>query len=162
GSNFPRPIQFFGDAGNDTLDARLAVPGAVLVGGAGNDTLLGGAGRDILLGGLGADSLRGGGNDDILIGGVTDHDADRTALMALAAEWWRTDANLATRIGHLDGSQGGGLNGNYGLNAQTVHDDAAIDELFGEAGFDWFIYLGSGAFADHLNDGQSGDAFLIL
>ena len=60
------------------------------------------------------------------------------------------------------GSQGGGLNGTYRLNATTVHDDAAIDELFGEAGFDWFIYTGSGAFADHLNDWQSGDAALVL
>ncbi len=162
GSNFPRTVQFFGDAGNDTLDARQAGPGAILVGGAGDDVLLGGAGRDLLFGGLGADTLRGGGNDDILIGGVTDHDADRTALAALAAEWRRTDADLATRISHLNGSQGGGLNGASWLNALTVHDDGATDELFGEAGLDWFIYLGSGANADHVNDQQGGDAVLVL
>src|SRR5262249_33230235 len=34
GSNFPRPVQFFGDAGNDTLDAHLVPSGAILVGGA--------------------------------------------------------------------------------------------------------------------------------
>src|SRR5262249_21381926 len=38
GSNFPRPVQFFGDAGNDTLDGRQAVQGAILVGGAGDDS----------------------------------------------------------------------------------------------------------------------------
>jgi Ca2+-binding RTX toxin-like protein len=162
GSNFPRTVQFFGGAGNDTLDARSAGPGAVLVGGEDNDTLLGGSGRDLLFGGLGVDLLRGGSNEDLLIGGITDHDTDRTALTALAAEWRRTDADLATRIAHLNGSQTGGLNGNYWLNAATVHDDGAVDELFGEGGFDWFIYVGTGASADHLNDWQSGDAALVL
>jgi hypothetical protein len=162
GSNFPRPVQFFGDAGNDSLDGRQAVQGAVLVGGVGDDSLLGGAARDILIGGLGVDTLRGGNGDDILIGGTTDHDANAAALTSLAAEWRRTDADLATRIGHLNGSQGGGLNGAYQLNATTVHDDGAIDELFGEGGSDWFIYRNSGAFADHLNDWQSGDAALLI
>lgn len=162
GGSFPRTVQFYGDAGNDTLDARNGIPGAVLVGGVGNDSLLGGAGRDLLLGGLGVDTLKGGGNEDILIGGTTDHDANLAALSALVSEWRRTDITLSARIAHLDGSQSGGLNGNFFLNASTIDDDGSIDELFGEAGNDWFIYVGSGPSADHLNDWQSGDVALVL
>src|SRR5262249_61406382 len=110
----------------------------------------------------GVDALHGGTGDDILIGSTTHHDANVTALNALAAEWRRTDADLATRIGHLNGSQSGGLNGGYLLNTTTVHDDGAIDELFGEGGSDWVIYRNSGALAHHLNDWQSGDAALLI
>src|SRR5262249_33558735 len=80
GNSIQRPVQLFGDDGNDTLDARAAPQGAILVGGAGNDLLYGGSGRDLLFGGLGADTLRGGGGEDILLGGVTAHEANRTAL----------------------------------------------------------------------------------
>jgi hypothetical protein len=82
---------------------------------------------------------RGSGDTPFRTGAPGLHRPERLALAALAAEWRRTDADLATRIGHLDGSQGGGLNAGYRLNATTVHDDGAIDELFGEAWFDWFL-----------------------
>src|ERR1700716_576058 len=49
-------IQVFGGAGNDiiTLDeTNGALPGAILFGGAGNDTITGGSGNDLLFGGTG-------------------------------------------------------------------------------------------------------------
>src|SRR5690348_2812698 len=49
-------IQVFGQGGNDTIaldEANGALPGALLSGGAGNDTLTGGSGDDLLFGGTG-------------------------------------------------------------------------------------------------------------
>ncbi len=55
-----------GGMGNDILIAGTKL-GAMLEGGAGNDTLTGGAGDDWLNGGSGADSLTGGAGDDTLL-----------------------------------------------------------------------------------------------
>ena len=104
-----RPAFLFGDDGNDTLDASGSSANNVLQGGAGNDTLQAGSGRDLLVGGLGADVLHGDGGDDILIGGTTDYDSNLAALDAIMAEWGRTDADYNTRIKHLNGTLGGGL-----------------------------------------------------
>ena len=151
------PAILFGDAGNDTLDARGSTANNILVGGAGTGQLQGGSGRDLLLGGLGADTLHGNGGDDIIIGNATDYDANLNALFALMAEWARTDADYTTRVGHLFGSAGGGLNGGNFLNNSTVHDDAAIDQLYGEAGSDWFFYTANGSNKDKLNDWLTGE-----
>src|SRR5205085_1602097 len=132
-----------GGKGNDLVDARGSTGDNVLLGGDGNDTQYGGSGRDILVGGLGADLLRGGDDDDVLIGGTTDYDGDLTAWSVIVDEWSRTDANYATRVDHLFGAASGGMNhiqGNYKyLNGSTLHNDGAIDELYGEGGTDWFI-----------------------
>jgi Ca2+-binding RTX toxin-like protein len=151
----------FGGAGDDTLtgdsgDNILAGgPGNdilsglggndVLLGGTGDDTLLGGDGRDLLVGGSGADSLDGGNDDDILIGGELAYynearnTANGNALRAVMAEWTST-ASYATRIQHLTGILGGGLNGAFRINSTTVSDDAgAVDTLYGRAGMDWFL-----------------------
>ncbi len=58
-----------GGAGNDTIDASLAPLKHVLMGMAGNDTLIGGVDKDTLYGGPGDDTLIGGGGNDYLIGG---------------------------------------------------------------------------------------------
>jgi Ca2+-binding RTX toxin-like protein len=152
----------FGDAGNDTLDARGSTANNVLVGGAGTDTLQGGAGRDILLGGAGADTLHGNGGDDVIIGNITDYDSNLAALNALMAEWARTDADYNTRVNHLLGNTTGGNNGNVVLNLQTVHDDAAIDQLYGEAGLDLFFYTAAGANKDKLNDPVQGEVTVAM
>jgi hypothetical protein len=109
------------------------------------------------LGGLGADVLDASGGDDILIGGTTDHDADLAALDAVSAEWGRSDADYNTRVKHLDGTLGGGLNGGSLLKAAMVHDDAAIDKLIGEGGMDLFFSLLSGPNKDKLNDQTIGE-----
>src|SRR5262249_54445050 len=123
-----------------------------LEGGAGADTLQAGSGRDLLVGGLGADVLHGNGGDDLLIGGTTDHDSNLAALNAVMAEWGRTDADYQTRVNHLDGTLSGGVSNGSLLTASTVHDDAAIDTLFGEGGSDWFLALLSGLNKDKIKD----------
>lgn len=138
----------YGGDGNDTLDARGSTANDILLGEAGNDALYGGRGRNLLVGGLGADSLNGGSGDDILIGGTTDDDGDLAALDAIMAEWGRTDLTYQQRINQLTGAAGGGLNGSYDLNDTTVHDDAAIDQLQGNGGTDWWFARVSGANAD--------------
>jgi hypothetical protein len=150
----------FGGDGNDRL--RGGGGNNVLVGGAGDDQLFGGKARDLLIGGLGADLLHGNGGDDILIGCTTDFDNNLAGLTAIMKEWGRTDADYLTRIHHLNGTASGGLNGSYFLNTQTVHDDAAVDTLFGDGGSDWFFYLASGAFKDKLKDRDSGELATIL
>ena len=91
-------------------------------------------GRDILIGGSGANTLTAGSGDDIMIAGSTSYDNNITALLALSAEWGRTDANYATRVAHLQGTLSGGLNGSYFLNTSTVFDDPAgvADLLVGD------------------------------
>jgi hypothetical protein len=159
---FAAPAFLFGGDGNDTLDASASTAPAVLVGGAGDDLLFGGSGRNILIGGLGSDALHGNAGEDLLVGGTTDYDANLTALTALRDEWARTDADFATRIAHLSGTQSGGLNGGYKLTAQTAHDDGAADDLWGGLGADWMIYVGTGPNADRRNDWENGDAGLQL
>jgi hypothetical protein len=156
------PAFLFGDGGNDTLSTAGSRANNVLEGGAGNDTLRAGPGRDLLVGGLGADVLRGGGGDDILIAGTTDHDISLVALNAVLTEWGRADADYPTRIAHLSGTQGGGLNGAVLLTPSTVHDDAARDQLFGGTGTDWFFARLSGLNNDTVNDQTSGEVITAV
>jgi Ca2+-binding RTX toxin-like protein len=178
----PSPDQIYGEGGDDVIaalggsDFVEAGPGNdnvdggggldLVVAGTGNDTIdagvdrdlvYAGAGDDQVVGGQGADTLHGGGGDDVLVGGTTDFDDNLAALDALMAEWGRTDADYAARVNHLNGSAGGGLNGGYFLNSNTVHDDAALDQLYGEAGSDWFFYTASGSIKDKLNDLVTGE-----
>jgi hypothetical protein len=99
--------------------------------------------------------LRGCNGEDILIGGTTDHDDGLDALAALLAEWRHEGQTTPylTRIGHLNGSLSGGQNGDAYLNAATVRDDGAVDDLFGEANSDWFLI----GLADRVRDRSSGE-----
>ncbi|MGH7137399.1 MAG: hypothetical protein ACREHD_16770, partial [Pirellulales bacterium] len=133
------PAVVFGGDGGDTIDARGSSANNVLVGGSGDDVLYGGHGRNLLIGGGGADTLSGGNGDDILIGGATDYGSNLAALDAIMAEWGRTDISYRQRIADLEGTASGGLNGPYLLNATTVHDDGASDELVGGGGRDWYF-----------------------
>jgi Ca2+-binding RTX toxin-like protein len=127
-----------GEAGND-----------LLVGGSGQDVLDGGAGNDVLIGRGESDSLLGGDGEDLLIAGTTAFDLDRTALLAVVAEWTRRDADVATRVAHLRGQQAGGLNGPSTLTAATVSNDTAVNTLTGDSKIDWFFCaLGSDQLTD--------------
>jgi PKD repeat protein len=173
---FARPGQLlvFAQAGNDNIlfDAvkiqgkqQYVTAPAVILAGAGDDTI---DARDskadnILIGGAGADTVRGGGADDIVIGGTTDFDDNSMALLAMLAEWSREDINYQTRVGHLNGTLPGGLNGSFFLTAATVHDDSAIDQFYGEGGVeDWFFALTSGPFADDVRDRASAEFIVSL
>jgi uncharacterized delta-60 repeat protein len=151
------PAFIFGGDGNDTINAVGSSANNVLVGGSGADTLTGGSGRNILIGGGGADVLHGGSGGDILIGGMTDYDTNLADLALLISEWGRTDLSYQQRIDHLLGSASGGRNGSTYLNAQTVHDDGAVDQLFGQGGSDWFFARTSGSLQDSVNDRRHGE-----
>jgi Ca2+-binding RTX toxin-like protein len=141
---FPHTALLSGGDGDDLLDATDCSLSCILDGGDGADQLKGGSGNDLLFGGRGADVLRGGDGEDLLVGGVTAYDGDTTALAYVYSEWVRDDADYATRVSHLNGAEPGGYNNGYVLDAQTLIHDAAIDELFGEEGDDWFVRTGSG------------------
>jgi hypothetical protein len=159
--NLSVPALLFGGDGNDTLDASGSTANNVLAGGAGNDGLYGGSGRDLLIGGAGADVLRAGSGGAILIGGYTDYDANVPALLALMKEWGRTDADYNTRIKHLGGSLSGGLNGSYRLTKTTVHEDNALDYLYGGGGLDWYL-VGNGKNKDKVFSQTSGEVITTV
>jgi hypothetical protein len=139
--------------GNGTNNLTGDAQGNILVGGRGAATITGGSGRSLLIGGNGKDTIRGGSSDDILIGGYTDYDGNNAALMAVFAEWQRTDETYSQRISNIRGTTSGGLNASYDLNSTTVHDDGAVDTLTGNAGLDWFFATS----IDKITDLQSGE-----
>jgi Ca2+-binding RTX toxin-like protein len=116
-----------GGDGNDLLIGGHG--NDILLGGRGNDIMLGVAGNDLLIGGTGRDMLTGGGGQDILIGGTTAHDDDVDGLLAMMAVWGEEDVDVADRISALQDDL---------LDSDNLHDDRALDVLFGGAGFDWF------------------------
>ncbi|HYH66084.1 MAG TPA: hypothetical protein VD866_15425, partial [Urbifossiella sp.] len=85
-----------------------------------------------------------------------DYETDLAALRAVGAEWWRTDATFATRVSHLKGTTGGGLNGAMVLGTATIDNDGAADQLYGEAGTDWFFNHVSGV-RDTFRDFATGE-----
>lgn len=147
------PVIAFGGDGNDRLKAGGGP--SVLVGGDGDDSLLGGAGRDVLIGGRGADLIGGNGADDLLIAGATAFDANLTALNLIRAEW-TSGRSFADRVANLSGTGTSGVNGPVVLRTvvadPTVFDDDAVDRLTGGDGTDWFVFHGTGAFADQVVD----------
>jgi VCBS repeat-containing protein len=158
-----RPIYLFGEDGSDTLSVAGAAAGAVVIGGAGADSLTGGSGDDLLIGGAGADTVRAGSGEDIVIGAGTDFDNDLAALRAIRSEWVRSDVTFATRVAHLRGSAGG-LNGTRFLTATTIDEDAIRDTLYGEGGTDWFFAktTGTSALTDLLQDDKNNETFTLL
>ncbi len=84
--------------GDDSVDVSAApialVDGGdgddVLLGGAGNDTLLGGAGDDVLIGGPGNDTIDGGTGDNVAIESLTANTV--TSATAVGASWVKAHA----------------------------------------------------------------------
>lgn len=155
-------VELLGSPFGNVIDARGLSVSTVLVGGSVNDVLYGGSGRNLLIGGQGADTLYAGSAGDILIGGATSYDADPTALAFVMAEWDRTDVDYATRVNHLNGSLGGGLNGSYLLNSTTITDDATIDVLNGGAGLVWYIGHFNGVTQDQVTGQSSGEVLTSI
>jgi hypothetical protein len=115
--------------GTDQADYLMGSGSAptILIGGAGDDFLFGGSGRDILIGGLGADTLHGGGGDDILYGGNSLIDI-RT--MDTVLQQWNRPTSYAVRVARLSAV----------ISPTALPDDsAAVDQLYGEGGQDWFL-----------------------
>ena len=70
-------------------------------------------------------------------------------LCDITDEWWGGSGGWKGKINHL--TNGGGKNGTTVLDATTVFDDAAIDDLRGGHGKDWFLARTTGLFADDLD-----------
>jgi hypothetical protein len=156
------PVVIDAGAGNDTVDASGDSHNAIVLGGAGNDTLTGGSSNDILIGGLGADVLHGDNGDDILVSGPTALDSSLAALLGLMDEWSNTGTSFLTRVQHLSGSLAGGANTPFFLNSSTVQKDTFVDQLFGEGGSDWFLYVAGGKKPDQVKDAVSGEVLTGL
>ncbi len=151
-----------GGSANDTLTGRASLS-TILIGLAGNDTLVGGSQRDLLFGGTGADSLQSGSADDLLISGTTAFDTNRAALLQLYAEW-TSGRTFAQRTANIWGNgTGTRSNGSTFLNndpsdaiTDTVFADSDVDSLTGGLGQDWFFVLASEV-TDFLGTGTTQD-----
>jgi hypothetical protein len=108
----------------------------ILVGNGGNG-LNGGNARSLLIAGASHSVLTGGNDEDILIGGTTAYDTNIAALVAIMAEWSRTDETYDVRVNHL--MNGGGNNDPFRLNATTVTGNGGGNTLMGGAGRDLFF-----------------------
>jgi Ca2+-binding RTX toxin-like protein len=126
----------------------------VLLGDTGNDTLIGGSGRDLLLGGSGASRLEATSMEDIVVAGTSAYDLTvpstqtLAALDAIMAEWGRTDIDFLTRVGHLQGTLAGGLNGASFLNTSTVHDNGVKDTIVLSGQPEWVFLSAKGQDVD--------------
>jgi len=129
----------------------------VLLGGAGDDTLVGGLGRNVLIGGQGADSLVGQAGEDVLVAGGTMYDQNLVALDAVMAEW-RTNVPYADRVNHL--RYGGGLNGASLLNSAAYINDLGQNRLTGATGLD--LFYGSKTQDAHDWNEPSGEVFVAF
>jgi hypothetical protein len=106
----------------------------LLVGNGGN-VLTGGTGRrNLLIAGAAASTLLGGDDEDLLIGGTTAYDTDLASLLAIMAEWTRTDEDYDTRVFNLTHGIGVPL-----LDATTVLGNGGGNTLRGGPGRDLFF-----------------------
>ena len=151
------PATIDGGGGSDVVDVRGSAANNVLMGGDGADTLYGGAGRDLLIGGLGADVLRAGGGDDILIGGMTDFDTNVAALASVLADWGRTNLGYAGPGRSPIWRDARRSQWRQLAHTREPHDDAAVDQLFGEGNQDWFLYQATGTSRDILRDRKNNE-----
>jgi hypothetical protein len=126
------PSWIFGGSGNDVFYADSG--NSVLVGGSGNNVLVSGRGDNILIAGCGGrNEILGTQGNNVEVGGSASCQTNEAALAAIMAEWSSGDA-YATRVGRIDGTIGGGLNGSWDLDAGTISHGAGYDYLFGGIG----------------------------
>ena len=104
---------------------------AILLGGAGKDSLQGAKKRSILVGGDDADRLVGNSEDDVLIGGIVRDQIDLFRLVSVLETWNRTDKTYQQRITLLGGPSG--------ISGLTIGEDGESDTLIGNAGVDWYM-----------------------
>jgi uncharacterized delta-60 repeat protein len=107
-----------GGSGDDSLSGNAQ--NDALVGNAGNNRLAGNGGRDRIRGGAGNDRIYGGASSDWLYGGDGND------------EIWGEGGN--DRITGGDGADT--LHGNAGNDTFLTSADSAIDQIFGDRGFD--------------------------
>jgi hypothetical protein len=111
----------------------------ILVGDANANLLVGGGGRNLIIGGGVADRIVGGRGDNILIGGTTIYDAEVAALVAIMAEFTRTDEGFDLRVSNIQNGRGLLKGTGIRLNRTTVHADGSPDQLWSGLGRNWFL-----------------------
>jgi hypothetical protein len=116
------------------VKASAGADANILVGNGGNVLTGGSHGRNLLIAGGAAGSLHGGNNQDLLIGGTTAYDTDVDSLIAIMAEWSRTDEDYHTRIDNL-------MAGTVALrlNPTTVTSNGGRNTLLAGPGLSWFF-----------------------
>jgi Ca2+-binding RTX toxin-like protein len=151
------PALIFAGTGNCTLSAAGSSANNILVGGSGSNHLTGGSGRDILIGG-GGGVLQAGSGGDLLIAGSTAYDVNVQALLALLAEWGRTDIDYLQRVQDLFSGGSGAANGNVLLNEPAVTAGSASSQLIGGSDGDWFWFAKRPTAPDQINAFAAGEA----
>jgi Ca2+-binding RTX toxin-like protein len=129
-----KPSWIFGGTGNDIFYADSG--NSVLVGGSGNNVLFAGRGDNILIGGGGGRNIiMGTQGNNVEVGGGCSYETNEAALNAVMAEWSSTDS-YAKRVGYLNDTitGGGGQNGSWYLDANTIIHGSTSDYLFGGIG----------------------------
>jgi hypothetical protein len=129
---------------------------SLLIGDANGNRLVGGAGRNVIIGGAGADQIFGGNGDNLLLSGSTAYDMNLVALQVIMREWTRTDADFSTRLAHL--RTGGGLNGDFLLDATHVFGDGVQNAVTGGSGQNAFFVQPS----DVIRKVQPGDLIIFI
>jgi hypothetical protein len=147
-----------GGSTTTTMDASGFSGVVTLDGGGGSATLTGSSEESVLIAGTGKCTLNGGtGGDTILVGDSTTYDAGSaaniTSLEAIMAEW-NSGSSYTTRVKHILGTLGGGLNGSNFLNATTVSNSHQADSMTGGTGVDAFWSSSSDIITDL--EGQRG------
>lgn len=156
-----------GGSGNDFFNlAALGEPALVLAG-AGNDTVIGTAFTDTIDGGPGNDSLSGGGGDDLFVVAGLEQGVDRVSggagfdrasgsggsdAFRFSAFWGETSVEAIQGGGGSDLIQGDDGNNTLNFSATTLSGIARIEGL---AGNDWIT---GSAGADVIAGGQGNDA----
>lgn len=154
-------VSFFGNDGNDTIDASAMTRALQLSGGIGNDLLKGGTGNDSIAAEAGDDTLSGGAGEDQLVGsnlsgalalsdaqlaglGTTTLTGIESAKLAVGVEGTTIDASSFSGPVTLTGGLGadillGGLAADLidgGSGNDTVSGGTGDDTLIGGAGSD--------------------------
>ncbi len=132
-ANVTRGAIIFGGAGNDTI--RGGGGNDIVLGGIGSDSLYGGGGANILIGGAGSDTLQGGNGSDLLIAGSTSYDSTTASLVALSNEWGGANT-FAVRVNNL--KTGAGAAAGFPLNGNIL-DDGSPNVLISGLGQDFFL-----------------------
>jgi large repetitive protein len=145
-----KSVRVWGRDGSDQIRINGLSVDALIVGGAGDDTLTGGGGSNFIFGGAGRDNLTGGSVSDFLVGGagadtVTGAGGDDVLVGGQFARPWTLDDDDA----FLSAWDAGG-------NPQNTTDlsvlDTAIDQLQGNSGRDLFVASQADATDFHQKD----------
>jgi Ca2+-binding RTX toxin-like protein len=148
-SKLIRSVQVAAGDGDDRASLGAAVPGAVIDGGNGNDTLSGGQFNDRIIGGPGRNQLAGGAGNDTISGG---NSADAISGNDGNDRIYGNGGNDT-----IDGGNGSdairGGDGNDNLTAR-----AGNDHLFGDSGDDT---LTGGPGRDTLDGGDGTDRGVV-